>query len=139
MKVVMRPFLPYPAVGFEQLLGAIDNDVDHLVQVGDAGILEYGVADDMSQNDTSGPARWTSGLPERVHGVVVTTSCFAEQEFYSAGTCRVPASATRTFAKGQFNAFCMRGVCHRAIKAVSQVVVYRAKAVSTVRTSLSHH
>ena len=61
--------------------------------------------------------------------------CFAEQEPYGAGTRRVPASAAQTFAEGQFNAFYMRGVCHRAIQVGSQVVVYRAKEVATAQVS----
>jgi len=61
--------------------------------------------------------------------------CFAAQEPYGAGTRRVPTSAARTFAEGQFNAFYMRGVCHRAIQVGVQVMVYRAKAVNKVQTS----
>lgn len=60
-------------------------------------------------------------------------NCFAAQEPYGAGTRRVPASAARTFAEGQFNAFYMRGVCHRAIQVGSQVEAYRAKEVGTAR------
>jgi hypothetical protein len=59
--------------------------------------------------------------------------CFAEQEPYGTGTRRVSASAARTFAEGQFNAFYMRGVCHRAIQKGGQVEVYRAKQVMTER------
>ncbi len=59
--------------------------------------------------------------------------CFAEREPYSTGTRRVPINAAFTFAAGQFNAFYMRGVCHRAIQAGIQVEVYRAKEVSTER------
>jgi hypothetical protein len=62
-------------------------------------------------------------------------NCFAAQEPYGTGIRRVPASAARTFAEGQFNAFYMRGVCHRAIQVGSQVVVYRAKEVNAVRPS----
>lgn len=56
---------------------------------------------------------------------------FAEREPYGAGTRRVPTNAASTFAEGQFNAFYMRGVCHRAIQAGGQVEVYRAKEVVT--------
>lgn len=59
--------------------------------------------------------------------------CFAEREPYGAETRRVPASAANTFAEGQFNAFYMRGVCHRAIQAGTLVEVYRAKEVSNER------
>jgi hypothetical protein len=61
--------------------------------------------------------------------------CFAEQEPYGAGTRRVPAKAARTFAEGEFNAFYMRGVCHRAIQDGCQVEVYRAKEVTSARPS----
>lgn len=59
--------------------------------------------------------------------------CFAEREPYGAGTRRVPASAALTFAVGQFNAFYMRGVCHRAIQAGTLVEVYRAKETTSER------
>lgn len=59
--------------------------------------------------------------------------CFAEREPYGAGTRQVPSSAAQTFAEGQFNAFYMRGVCHRAIQAGALVEVYRAKEVSSER------
>lgn len=61
--------------------------------------------------------------------------CFAEREPYGAGTRRVPANAARTFAEGEFNAFYMRGVCHRAIQEGCLVEVYRAKSVATARLS----
>lgn len=61
--------------------------------------------------------------------------CFTEREPYGAGTRRVPANAARTFAEGEFNAFYMRGVCHRAIQEGSMVEVYRAKSVATMRPS----
>lgn len=59
--------------------------------------------------------------------------CFAEREAYGERTRRVSANAARTFAEGEFNAFYMRGVCHRAIQEGSQVEVYRAKEGATVR------
>lgn len=59
--------------------------------------------------------------------------CFAEREPYGTETRRVPTSAARTFAESQFNAFYMRGVCHRAIQAGALVEVYRAKEVSSER------
>jgi hypothetical protein len=59
--------------------------------------------------------------------------CFAEREPYGVATRRVPATAARTFAEGEFNAFYMRGVCHRAIQEGCQVEVYRAKEGRTVR------
>lgn len=57
--------------------------------------------------------------------------CFDEREPYGTSTRRVPVNAAYTFAGGQFNAFYMRGVCHRAIQVGIQVTVYRAKEVST--------
>jgi hypothetical protein len=59
--------------------------------------------------------------------------CVAERAPYGTGTRRVPTNAARTFAEGQFNAFYMRGICHRAIQTGSQVEVYRAKEVSSER------
>ena len=64
--------------------------------------------------------------------------CFLEREPYGTGTRQVPANAAYTFAEGQFNAFYMRGVCHRAIQAGSQVEVYRAKEVVTVRPTSAY-
>ncbi|GAA4509227.1 hypothetical protein GCM10023172_42410 [Hymenobacter ginsengisoli] len=61
--------------------------------------------------------------------------CFAEREPYGAGTRRVPGSAASTFAAGEFNAFYMRGVCHRAIQEGCPVEVYRAKEAATTRSS----
>ena len=59
--------------------------------------------------------------------------CFAEREPYGTGTRRVPSTAARTFAEGEFNAFYMRGVCHRAIQEGCLVEVYRAKEGASTR------
>jgi hypothetical protein len=61
--------------------------------------------------------------------------CFAAREPYGTGTRRVPANAARTFAEGEFNAFYMRGICHRAIQEGCKVEVYRAKEGATARPS----
>ena len=61
--------------------------------------------------------------------------CFAEREPYGTTTRRVPAGAARTFAESEFNAFYMRGVCHRAIQEGEQVEVYRAIDRLTKRPS----
>ncbi len=46
----------------------------------------------------------------------------------------VPHTAPDTFAEGEFNRFYIRGVCRRSIdEGVGQVVVYRAKEVSSPR------
>lgn len=62
---------------------------------------------------------------------ILQKQLLVEQEPYGTNTRRVPASAARTFAEGQFNAFYMRGVCHRALQAGGEVEVYRAKEVIT--------
>jgi hypothetical protein len=61
--------------------------------------------------------------------------CFAEREPYGAGARRVPTNTARTFAEGEFNAFYMRGICHRAIQEGGLVEVYRAKNVAVSRPS----
>jgi hypothetical protein len=61
--------------------------------------------------------------------------CFAEREPYGTTTRRVPAEAARTFAESEYNAFYMRGVCHRAIQEGGQVEVYRAMDRLTKRPS----
>ena len=45
----------------------------------------------------------------------------------------VPANAAQVFAEREFNAFYMRGLCHRAIGAGRPVQVYRAKATQSPR------
>lgn len=60
---------------------------------------------------------------------LVHEQLLVEREPYGTGTRRVPATAARTIAEGQFNAFYMRGVCHHAIRDGRQVEVYRAKKV----------
>lgn len=64
--------------------------------------------------------------------------CFAEREPYGSSTRRVPINAARTFAEGQFNAFYMRGICHRAIQVGSQVEVYRAQEVVSARPASTY-
>jgi hypothetical protein len=64
--------------------------------------------------------------------------CFAEREPYGLGTRRVPANAAYTFAEGQFNAFYMRGVCHRAVQQGCLVEVYRAKEVASERPASAY-
>jgi hypothetical protein len=62
---------------------------------------------------------------------ILQEQLLVEREPYGTSTRRVPASAARTLAEGQFNAFYMRGVCHRALQAGDEVEVYRAKEVIT--------
>lgn len=50
-------------------------------------------------------------------------------------TVQVPVSAPWTLAEGEFNRYYVRGVCRRAIdEDMSEVIVYRAQAVSNPRT-----
>lgn len=74
-----------------------------------------------------------TGNEDSLTAALAQQQCFAEREPYGTGTRRVPINAAFTFAAGQFNAFYMRGVSHRAIQAGIQVEVYRAKEVSTER------
>jgi len=93
-----------------------------------------------------GQARYSNLLREAVHtgnedslsAALVHQQCFAEREPYGASTRRVPINAILTFAEGQFNAFYMRGVCHRAIQAGQRVEVYRAKEVLTPRPASTY-
>ena len=79
-----------------------------------------------------------AGSEDSLTAALVQQQCFVEREPYGAGTRRVPANAARTFAEGQFNAFYMRGVCHRAIQAGQLVEVYRAKEALTPRPSSTY-
>lgn len=47
---------------------------------------------------------------------------------------QVPVTAAETLAEGEFNRFCIRGVCARALaEGKTEVEIYRAKAVSQPR------
>jgi hypothetical protein len=49
-------------------------------------------------------------------------------------TAKVPVTAPDTLAEGEFNRFYIRGLCLRAInEGVSNLIIYRAKAVSNPR------
>lgn len=57
-----------------------------------------------------------------------------EIENTARGPKRVPHTAPETLAEGEFNRFYARGLSLRAInEAVSQLIIYRAKAVSSPR------
>jgi hypothetical protein len=61
---------------------------------------------------------------------------FRETEISRGKTKTVPFDAAVTLSEGQFNHFYMRAVCRLAISMqISGVQVYRAKAVSSPRTS----
>jgi len=76
-----------------------------------------------------------TGSEDSLAAALHQQQCFEEREVYGTGTRRVPASAARTFAEGEFNTFYMRGVCHRAIQEGCQVEVYRAKEGVTTRSA----
>jgi len=78
------------------------------------------------------------GNEDSLTAALVQQQCFAERESHGVGTRRMPTSAARTFAEGQFNAFYMRGVCHRAIQAGQLVEVYRAKEVLVPRSTSTY-
>lgn len=95
---------------------------------------------------TQGQTRYPNLLREAVRtgnedsltAALVQQQCLAEREPHGVGIRRMPASAARTFAEGQFNAFYMRGVCHRAIQAGQRVEVYRAKEVLVPRPTSTY-
>ncbi|RSK44676.1 hypothetical protein [Hymenobacter perfusus] len=62
-------------------------------------------------------------------------NCFLTHEKQGAVTRKVPENAHLTFAEGEFNAFYMRGICHRAIGEGHMVEVYRAKEAVAPRTA----
>jgi hypothetical protein len=50
-------------------------------------------------------------------------------------TAKVPVTAPDTLAEGEFNRFYIRGLCRHAIKEkISDLIIYRAKAVSSPRS-----
>jgi hypothetical protein len=69
----------------------------------------------------------TSGTEESLAASLQQQHCFATHEKQGAVMRKVPENAAITFAEGEFNAFYMRGVCHRAIREGHLVEVYRAK------------
>ena len=79
-----------------------------------------------------------AGNEDSLTAALQQQQCFLAREPYGGGTRRVPANAARTFAEGQFNAFYMRGVCHRAIQAGQLVEVYRAKEMLVPRISSTY-
>jgi hypothetical protein len=74
-----------------------------------------------------------SGNEETLAAALQRYHCFATHENQGAVTRKVPENAAITFAEGEFNAFYMRGVCHRAIREGHMVEVYRAKASDVPR------
>lgn len=68
-----------------------------------------------------------SGTEETLAAALKQHNCFNATEKQGAVTRRVPENAHTTFAEGEFNAFYMRGICHRAIGEGHMVEVYRAK------------
>jgi hypothetical protein len=79
-----------------------------------------------------------TGNEDSLASALQQQQCFKEHEPYGTGIRRVPANAAFTFAEGQFNAFYMRGVCHRAIQEGCLVEVYRAKKVISERPVSSY-
>lgn len=62
-------------------------------------------------------------------------NCFQTHEKHGIVLRKVPANAPLIFAEGEFNAFYMRGICHRAIGEGNAVEVYRAKSSMVPRRS----
>ena len=51
-------------------------------------------------------------------------------------TAQIPSTAADTLAEGEFNRYYMRAICRRALEdGISQVQVYRAKAVQHARSA----
>ena len=75
----------------------------------------------------------TTGNEETLADALQQQHCFDTHEKQGAVTRKVPENAATTFAEGEFNAFYMRGVCHRAIREGCLVEVYRAKATDVPR------
>lgn len=69
----------------------------------------------------------TNGTEATLAAALQQHQCFNTHEKRGAVTRQVPENAATTFAEGEFNAFYMRGVCHRAIQDGYMVQVYRAK------------
>lgn len=69
----------------------------------------------------------TSGTGTTLAVALQQHGCFNTHEKRGAVTRKIPENAAITFAEGEFNAFYMRGVCHRAIQDGHMVQVYRAK------------
>lgn len=76
-----------------------------------------------------------SGNEQTLAAALKQQECFNSHEKHGTIVRKVPENAELTFAVGEFNAFYMRGVCHRAIQEGCQVEVYRAKEVTTLRAS----
>ncbi|SDY83224.1 hypothetical protein [Hymenobacter psychrophilus] len=70
----------------------------------------------------------TNGTEATLAAALQQHQCFNTHEKRGAETRQVPENAATTFAEGEFNAFYMRGVCHRALQEGCMVQVYRAKA-----------
>lgn len=77
----------------------------------------------------------TNGNEETLATALQQHNCFQMHEKHGVGTRKVPATAPLTFAEGEFNAFYMRGICHRAIGEGCAVEVYRAKPSVVQRRS----
>jgi hypothetical protein len=77
------------------------------------------------------------GTEESLDVALKQQGCFNATEKQGAVTRRVPENAATTFAEGEFNAFYMRGICHRAIGEGHMVEVYRAKESSAPRKASS--
>jgi hypothetical protein len=73
------------------------------------------------------------GSEETLAIALLQQGCIQTREKHGAGTRKVPTTAARTFAEGEFNAFYMRGICHRAIREGYAVEVYRAKSSGVPR------
>lgn len=70
----------------------------------------------------------SSGSEATLTAALQLQQCFRMEEKQGAVTRKVPDNAAASFAEGEFNAFYMRGVCHRAIQEGVMVEVYRARA-----------
>jgi hypothetical protein len=78
----------------------------------------------------------TRGTEASLASALERNMCFHTHEKQGAVTRKVPENAALTFAESEFNAFYMRGVCHRAIREGYMVEVYRAKE-STIPRQVS--
>ena len=74
-----------------------------------------------------------TGTEATLAAALVAHDCFLSHLPATDPPRKVPANAALLFAEREFNAFYMRGLCHRAIGAGCPVQVYRAKPSATPR------